>query len=132
MVYSHPQRIYLSTKAHRLFDGRVGVAFEGRNKNENACDSSFCKTHFKNISICKGVYCKDTDNDNDCFGSRTMTQFVIRFWPIQSFVIFSDQSNFASPSRRTNQMFPFFYSKRELRRPFRATNKTLSSTVAWY
>ena len=51
------------------------------------------------------------NNDNDCFGSRTMTQFVIRFWPIQSFVIFSDQSNFASRNRRANQMFPFFTVK---------------------
>ena len=54
---------------------------------------------------------------------------MILFWPIRSFVIFSHQLNFASRNRRTNQMLPFFCSKGELKRQFKTTNKTLSSTI---
>ena len=33
----------------------------------------FVKLTLRIFSIRRGVYCKDTDNDNDCFGSRPMT-----------------------------------------------------------
>ena len=81
--------------------------------------------------IYKDFCWKDNDNDRWLFQFATsdivcdslLANSIVCyfFWPIKF-----------RPSQSTDQSdVSFFYSKGELKRQFKATNKTLSSTVAW-